>query len=266
MNQNKNIERKLKEAERLKEKRGGFLGMGAKSDFVGSAMIYEEIAETMIEPEDKEKYYIEAAETFEKDKSEYSLWRASECYRELFEIFLKENREKAAEFQIMGLKHLKTLKKYNIAGQRYVVLGELFEIDQTERALQFFKEAAFCYSQVPSYKANLKVVKQKILICLIVTKNTNEIVEMLRVENNLIEKQQLCLQLCLILKDDYKAVIDNDLKDKNEQKLIETILNGTKEEIDAEILRFKDDNYLNVYESLIFEMFEESYSLENELC
>ncbi|OQS54267.1 hypothetical protein EHP00_1848 [Ecytonucleospora hepatopenaei] len=265
MTKNKITEEKLKIAAKLKEKHGGFFGIGASADFVGAGIIYEELAENSTDSSEKEKFFTMAAETFEMDKSEYALWRSSECYRELFELSIKDDREKATEFQVMGCDKLKIIKKWNIAGQRYVTLGELFEIDRPEKALEFYQEAVECYSKVPSYKANLKIVKLKVLLCLIILKKLDQIINMME-EENLFEKQEICMQLCLILKGSYKEIDESDLKNKEEKELIDAILNGEKEEYEEKMKEYQGDTHLNVYAQCIFDMFLESYALESELC
>lgn len=263
----KELEYKLKQAEKLKQKQGGFLGIGATADFCGSGIIYEEIAEEMSDKDDKEKYYTMAAETFAQDKSEYAHWKASECYRELFEINVKDNREKATEFQMLGLEHLVAIKKWNIAGQRCVLLGELFEIDETEKALNYFTKAVECFTYIEgAYKANLKIVRLKVLLCNIILKRTDDVIKILKEHEKLFERQKLCLHLCLILKNNYTEIVDNDLSNRDERELIDVILNGEKEDFEQKINEFRSDTHLNVYAECIFDMFLESYALENELC
>ncbi|ORD94166.1 hypothetical protein ECANGB1_1084 [Enterospora canceri] len=262
----KELSQKLMVAERLKQKSGGFMGFGKKADYVGSGMIYEEIAELVQETDAKEKYYNEAAETFAQEDNEYGLWRASECYRLLYEIFIKDDRDKAADFQMLGVDLLRRIKKYNIAGQRCVILGELYEIDQTEKALGFFKKAVEFYSEVQGYKANLKIVKLKVLLCQIILKNVTEIIGMLRENERLIDRGQLCLQMMLILNGEYKEAIDNELTRKDEKMLVDGVLNGTAEDVPALIDQFRSNNHLGVHAELMMDLFVEKYGLEQEIC
>ncbi|KAL6120399.1 hypothetical protein NUSPORA_02877 [Nucleospora cyclopteri] len=229
-------------------------------------MIFEEIAMETNEKELKEKYFLEAAETFAKEKSEYSIWKSGESYRELHDLFIKHNREKSTEYQLLGIEQLKRIGKNNIIGQRYMSLGELFEIDNQEKALIFFEGAAAAFSKVKNYKANLKAAKLKILICLICMKDTHKLILFLETNKLLIPHQKFCLALLYALEGQNDQLMDVDLTNKEEKELIDKVCNGGREEALEYIEKFKEDVHLSTHASLIFDYFEEVYGLEAEMC
>lgn len=269
MTRPQSMQDKVQEAERLCKKTSSFWGFGAKPDYMQGALLFEEVADEANSQKEKEKYYVCAVDNFLKTQDEYGTWRACECYGKLYSLFIKENRDKASEYQERAIDLLKTIKKWTIAGQKCIQLVELYEIDQVPKALAFFNNAIECYQHVDNYKANLKSVKLKALICLITMKQLAQIIDLLKNNPKLFDRQKFCLQLLLIMEKKYKDMVDDDLENPEEQAVIDCILNDNKEDAERKISEFRENTHLNLHAELILNMFLEyaEYSkFEDEIC
>ncbi len=263
----KNLQEKADQADKLKRRTssGSFLNklIGNRSS-MESAFLYEEVGDELVDREEKTHFYEEAAKMFLGEKDEYGDWRGSECYVKIYKLFLEDNREVATSNLLKSCEILKD-KNYVICGQNYQKLGLLWELDEVEKAIGFYKLCIENYEKIDNWESNLKMAKKKLLGCYIIMKNFEEIEKLLQ-EDKLCIYNNLCLCMMYILGGKFELVDEEDFEEKKEEDLLHKILRSEKGDVDGIIMEYRDREVMDDLSSLIFDLFVEYYTADESIC
>ncbi|ORD97235.1 hypothetical protein HERIO_887 [Hepatospora eriocheir] len=236
------------------------------ADYIKSAMLFEELAEECKDDRiSSATFYKEAAETFIKDNKEFSLWKASECYYKIYELFVKDMRDEASEFLQQSCMLLVKIKSFEIAGMRYIKIAELYEMDKVSLAVINYKRAIESYSKVTNYKSNIYLVKKRLLSCCIYHKDINRVIETLKEYNYDFKYSKLCYLLMVYLKGDYEMLKEEELDTEEESEVLEAILYKEPEDSIEIVKNFINENVFNDLSNSLFELFLENYQL-SKIC
>lgn len=255
------LQKKIARAEKLRT-RGAFpFSLFMEPDYIESGDLYCEIAKESRDLEDKVKFYTEAAKTFLRKKAEYNEYRASECYKKLFELLVNHDVATAVEHYIKHCECLERIEKYMLAGQGYTKIGDILVETDRKMAIEMYKKAQNAFSKDYNCPIHFKEAAQQCLAVQLSEQNIEGAIESLKVLD--VEFSKLCVQiLSLILG---KTDFEDDLK-KDESELIMTLLNKDKNTSIESLRNFKENNHVKPIISKIFDFAIDRLRPENDIC
>ncbi|ELA41463.1 uncharacterized protein VICG_01447 [Vittaforma corneae ATCC 50505] len=255
------LQKKITKAEKLRTKAAFPLSLITEPDYVEAGDLYCEIARECSDLEDKIKFYNEAAITFLRKKAEYNEYRASECYKKLFELLVNQDVTAAVENYIKYCECLERIEKYMLAGQGYTKIGDILEEIDGKRAIEMYRKAQDAYSKDYSCPMHYKEAVQKCLTIQIKGQDIEGAIESLKMLD--IEFSKLCIQILTLLLG--KTNFEEDLK-KDESELIMTLLNKDRDTSIESLRQFKEKNFINPIISKIFDFAIDRLQPENDIC
>lgn len=253
--------KKIRKAESLRKDVKFPLSLFKEPDYLESGELFSEAALECSEMEDKVKYYTEAANTFLRSKAEYNQYRASECYKKLFEILKEKDLATAVGFYIQHSECLERIGKNMMAGQSFQKIGELLRRVEPRRSIEMLLRARKCYEKDQNCPYHHK---EAVMKCLEVQLETKDYVNAIESLDGLkIEHSSLCKQILMYLvgRSDFEDVLE-----RNESELMTTLLNKDKESGMKALREFKEQNSLPEIVNRIFEVAIEEMRPENDIC
>lgn len=258
---NLELEKKVKQAESLRKKPGLLMSMFMEADYIGSGELYCEVARECENVEDRVKFYREAATTFLMKNSEYNSYRASECYKKLFDILEGVDPAQAIGYYALYAECQEKAEKFLMAGQAYMKIAETIQKTDEKRAIDIYKRAHETYKRDASCPYHAKEAVQK---CLTLQLKNRELADAIRSFDTLDTKySKLSKQILCFLQGEND--FEDDL-DKEEGMVIMALLNRETEECIDILENFRKDNYLPEHTSLVFDIAIERLRPENDIC
>ncbi|KAI5149660.1 hypothetical protein ENBRE01_1042 [Enteropsectra breve] len=251
-----NVEKNVKQAEKLRKKRNAFMSLFTTPDYIASAELFEHVSDSVQELEEKEHYLNESARTYLMLKSEYGFFRAAEMYEKLGNIF-SEDLEKALSYIELQAKNLESAGKLMYAGQSFQNAAEKAEAAGDERSIKYYTSAILVLEKDPQCPYHLKESRKK---CLKETLRYERISDAIELFSKLqIKYSALCMQLLM-------AIEGRGLNDTEPEELALIYINKSREEALAKLEEFEKDNFLPDYAAQVFKIAKAKCSPENDIC
>lgn len=254
-------QKKLAKAEKLRVRSSFPFSLFHSIDYIESGELFTEVAKECEDLKEKVSFYKEAAATFMKKGGEYGTFRASECYKKIFDALHQHDLMTAIEYNNKYCECNAKLEKYMFAGQGYVKAGDLLATADKEMAVEMYKKAQEMYQRDHNCPIHYKEAVQKCLVVQLTIPDVQGAVESLGVLN--IEHAKLCRQLLAIHLG--KVDLEEDLT-KEEGDLVMTLLNKEKETAIQALQTFRDNNVMMPVVSKIFDFVIERFQPENDIC
>lgn len=253
--------KKIKKAESLRKNVKFPLSLFKEPDYLESGELFSEVAMECLDLDDKVKYYKEAAITFLKNTAEYNQYRASECYKKLFEILQKSDIKSAVDFYILHSECLERIGKNMLAGQGFLKIGEILKTVELRRSIEMFFRAKKCYEKDQNCPYHHKEAVLKSLEVQLDIKDYENAIESLKEVE--IKGGRLSVQILMYLtgRSDFEEVLE-----KNESELVMTLLNKDKETGIKALNDFKEENSLPEIVIKVFNIAIEEMRPENDIC
>lgn len=255
------LQRKVKRAENLRRRPGFPMSMFTAADYIGSGELYCEVARECQNIEDQVRFYKEAAATFLMKDSEYNLYRASECYKKLFDILKSNDLDQAIGYYTLYAECQEKAEKFLMAGQAYMKIAEAVQQVDEKKAMDTYKKAYETYKRDASCPYHAKEAVQRHLTLQLKHGDLEGAIEsftVLDAKHSKLSKQILCFVLG---REDFEEDLD-----KEEGMVIMALLNKEKDECIEILEDFKKDNYLSEHTSLVFDIAIERLRPENDIC
>lgn len=263
---NNELKRKVQKAEKLRETPSFPFSLFSSPDYLESGDLFCEVALECSSPEHKVKFYAEAAKTFLIKRSEYTEFRAAECYKKLFELFIKNNFNEAIKNYESCCECYERIGKFMTAGQGYIKIGDLLEGLDIKKAIEMYKKGELCYKKDQNCPIHLKEAIQKCLNAQLKAedfKGAIESLEFLELENIKLCKQMLKILLNL------KGTKDLEEEDLNpeESELIRGLLNKNDKGKEELLNEFKEKMIgISPIVLRIFDLFIKKQQPEHDIC
>lgn len=259
---NVELENKVKKAESYRKKKAFPLSIFSSPDYFESADLFYEVAKEVSDLEAKEKYFLEAANTYALVKGEYTMFKSADCYKKLFETLQSVNLDKAVAYYLVYAQYLEKMDKHLMAGQAYTKMGDL-TIKDKKTSLEYYKKAVASYKLDTSIPYHLKEAYTRVLNIQIDLEDLEGAIETLNVVA--IEHGNFAKQILMLLLG--KSVTDcEDALSTKESQLIMSIINKERQQAIAEIEDFKNDNFLADPIRKIVDLAIFRFSPENDIC
>lgn len=258
---NPDLQRMIKQAEGLRRKPRFPMSLFAEADYVGSGELYCEAARLCEGTEDRIGLYKEAAATFLMTKTEYGLYRASECYKKLFDILEGTDPEQAVGYYVLHAECQEKAEKYLMAGQAYMKIGEIVKSTDKRRAVCIYRKAYETYRRDASCPYHAKEALQKCLdleLRLGMLEDAIRSFDALDTKHSKLSKQILCF---LQGREDFEEDLDRE-----ESAVMMALLNREKDECIEVLESFQRDNYLSESTQRVFDIALEHLRPENDIC
>lgn len=292
------LNKKIKMAEKLRKPYGIILGIFMKTDYEASADLFMEVADEIKGVAEKEKYYVEAAETYKKMGGDsYGIYKASEVYRKLAALF---SGEQSVKYLQLLAESLDSAGRYLLAGQAWQQAAEARGAVQAKVAVKggvqtdsihFFLNAIASFNKDGSCPFHKLKAMEKCLLILLQSKQYYKSMELLQdilsIKKNINNNYYyFALELLKILsnkdgnkcnnKDGNKCnstinnavydILDNYDLDKDTNNIILQIINENNNEIIDSIDKYTSDNIIPDFLSIILDDILSRFSPENDIC
>lgn len=255
------VQRKAKQAESLRRRPGFPMSLFVEADYIGSGELYCEAARMCESTEDRMELYKEAAATFLMKNTEYGIYRASECYKKLYDILEGMDPEQAIGYYVLYAECQEKGEKYLMAGQAYMKIAGMVQKTDEGKAVEIYRRAYETYRKDTTCPYHAKEALQRCLdleLKLGMLDDAIGILDGLDTKHSKLSKQILCF---LQGREDFEEDLD-----KEETAVIMALLNKGKEECIETLESFRRDNYLSESTQRVFDIAIERLRPENDIC
>lgn len=253
--------KKIAKAEKLRKTPAFPFSLFVKPDYIESGDLFFEVARSCTAVADKKKFYLEAAETFLMCPEEYNMFRASECYKKLYEALLASDFDSAVSFLCKHADCLEKIEKYMLAGQAYMKTGDMLVEKDKARACLMYSRARDIYAKDPSTPVHLKEAIQKSLGMQLESQDIEGAIksfELLKAKHS-----KLCRQMLMFL---VGKVDIEDVLEKEEADLMMALANKDKSSGKEALEAFKMNNAMHPVVEKVFNMVIDRMRPENDIC
>lgn len=251
--------KKIKKAEQLRKKPNWFAALFVVPDYFESGTLFEEVADSVPGPEEKEKWLMEAATTFEMEKGEFGAYKAYEMYSKIGNIYDEiKNKIKASDYWAMAGNQLVKCGKHFLAGQFFYKAGLAIQNASYKKTTKLFESAVQAYTADGKSPFHIKVVLESMLTLQLQFRDAAGAFSTFSKLN--VKYSALCRHILgIIIGEDPQTELDSEA----ENDLYLSMIN--KDGIKA-FEEFEDENTLPEYLINVFNLYKEKMNPDSNIC
>ncbi len=253
---------RIKRARKLKKKYNGLLGYFYKPDYIESGDILVDVANECTDIDLKEKYYIEAADTFILENREYGFFRAAEIYKILIDLEeTKEIKNNITKYYILYSNMLKKSNNIFLAGSTYVKVGDIYRNKSYSTAKVYYHQAKELFKEYNSAPAHLKLINEKLIDLALDMQDYEDCLNILREIDS--KYQKFFIELLLIL---LKRESEYELDDAEQNTILSDVINKEPNEVVQILQKYSENHLLPEYAKKIFLALTDKLDTEYDIC